>query len=67
MIPTYKDAEGEEVVRPEGEETKPEFKNDLFGAIKANLKSAEAEELAMGDVEEAERIRKEEEGIEKET
>lgn len=67
MLPaTYKDDEGEEVVRPEGDETKPEFKGDLLDAIAANLKAAEADEIAMGDVEEAERIQKEEEGVAKE-
>ncbi len=50
----------------EENETKPEIKNELLSAIETNLKSAEAEEIAMGDTEEAERIKKEEEGVEKE-
>lgn len=66
MLPTYHDEEGEEVVRPEGEEAKPEFKSELLNAIEANLEKAKEDELAMGDTEEAEKIKKEEEGVEKE-
>lgn len=66
MLETHHNDEGENVVRPEGNETKSGFKDELLGAIEANLKSAEADELAMGDVEEVERIKKEEEGVEKE-
>lgn len=65
MLPTYHNKEGE-VPSPKGDEAKPEFKNNLLSAIEANLKVAELDEIAMGDYEEAAKIKKEEEGVEKE-
>lgn len=66
MLPTYHDAEGEEVAAPIGAEAKPEFKNKLLGAIEANLHKAEEEALITGDTEEAARIEATEQVVEKE-
>lgn len=66
MLETHRNNEGENVAAPDGEEAKQGFKNELLGAIEKNLKAAEADELARGDAEEAEKIKWEEKGVESE-